>query len=143
LITRERELLRLLAIEGLDRLITSHLAQGNYPAGITVAMRLLEMDNLREETYRKLMDLLARSGQRTQALEQYNRLCKLLDEEFGLMPLPEIVTLCEEIRAGIVPRGSAQFETVTPVISDRLVALTNPYKGLCAFEEHDADDFRR
>ena len=62
--TRERERLRLRAMEALDALITGCLAQVDYAKGIAAATRLLAMDPLREETHRQLMDLLWRSGAR-------------------------------------------------------------------------------
>ena len=99
------------------------------------------MDPLREETHRQMMDLLWRSGQRGKALEQYDTLCRVLDEEFGVTPLPETVALYEQLRAGdlTLPELPAAQEVVSPPA--RYVVLANPYKGLCAFDESDADDF--
>ena len=101
--TRERERLRLAAMEALDALITGCLAQAEYAKGIAAATRLIAMDPLREETHRQMMDLLWRSGQRGKALEQYDTLCRVLDEEFGVTPLPETVALYEQLRAGDLP----------------------------------------
>ena len=139
--TRERERLRWRAMEALDTLITGCLAQAEYAKGIAAATRLIAMDPLREETHRQLMDLLWRSGQRGKALEQYDILCRVLDEEFGVTPLPETVALYGQLRAGdlTLPELPAAQVVVSPPA--RYVVLANPYKGLCAFDESDADDF--
>ena len=98
--TRERERLRLAAMDALDRQIARLLDQGDYREGITAATRLLHMDPLREETYRQMMHLLAHSGQRTKALEQYDVLCRMLDEELSVAPMVETTALYERIRYG-------------------------------------------
>ena len=98
--TRERERLRLRAMEALDALLNCHMQTGDYAAGIAVANRLLEMDNLREETHRQLMELLWHSGQRAKALEQYETCRRLLDSELGIEPTPETDALHERIRTG-------------------------------------------
>jgi len=98
--TRERERLRLRAMEALDTLITGHLDQGDYQAGIAAATRLLGMDPLREETHRQVMDLLWRSGQRGKALEQYETCRRVLQDELGVEPTPQTTALYDRIRAG-------------------------------------------
>jgi WD40 repeat protein/DNA-binding SARP family transcriptional activator len=98
--TRERERLRLRAMQALDTLVTCYLAQRNYAAGIARATRLLQMDDLREETHQHLMRLLALSGQRGKALEQYETCRRLLDDELGIAPTPDTTALYERIKAG-------------------------------------------
>jgi WD40 repeat protein/DNA-binding SARP family transcriptional activator/tRNA A-37 threonylcarbamoyl transferase component Bud32 len=96
----ERERLRLAAMGGLDRLITAYASQGDYRKGIVTATRLLQMDRVREQTHRQLMRLLALSGQRGKALEQYDLCRQVLAEEHGVEPEPATTELYEQIRAG-------------------------------------------
>jgi serine/threonine protein kinase len=94
----ERERLRLRAMAVLDKLITYHLGQQDYTAGIACANRLLGIAPLREKTHRQLMKLLVHSGQRGKALEQYEMLCQLLTEELGIKPTSETTNLYEGIK---------------------------------------------
>jgi len=61
----------------------------------------LEKDNLREEVHRRLMECYVLAGERARALQHYDRLVSLLDQELGTPPAPETVALFERIqRAG-------------------------------------------
>lgn len=117
----ERERLRLAAMEGLDRLITAYTGQGDYRRGITAATRLLQMDRAREQTHCQLMRLLALSGQRGKALEQYGICRTALAEEHGIEPEPETTALYEHIRSGKpleergVPRPLRGYELRQPI----------------------------
>ncbi len=96
----ERERLRFLAVDALDRLIATHLTQGDYAAGISHATRLLKLDPLREKTHRHLMHLLALAGEREAALAQYETCRQIMETEFGAQPMEETVSLFERIQAG-------------------------------------------
>jgi WD40 repeat protein/DNA-binding SARP family transcriptional activator len=98
--THERERLRLRAMQALDTLVICHLKERNYTAGLKRATRLLQMDNLREETHQHLMRLLALSGQRGKALDQYETCRRLLHDELGVEPTPETTDLYQRIKAG-------------------------------------------
>ncbi len=77
-VTREREHLRHLAVDGFSELVTYELAQRDYPAGKGHVARLLELDPLNESAHRQMMLLLANSGQRSAALTQYETCHRLL-----------------------------------------------------------------
>ena len=64
----------------------------------------MELDNLREESHRSLMRLLALNGQRSDALAQYEACQRMLAEEFGVDPASETVDLYTQIRAGALRR---------------------------------------
>ena len=132
----ERERLRLSALEAHDRLIGHALENETYSAGIAHASQLLQMDPLREKTYRQLMQLLANSGQREAALAQYETCRRLLADELGVTPTPETTSLYQRLREGVA------FE-FAPQLAEAQAAepITNPYKGLRAFQECDAPDF--
>jgi DNA-binding SARP family transcriptional activator len=94
--TRERERLRLAAMDALDRQIARLMEQGDYRAGIAAATRLLDMDNLREETHCQMMRLLALSDQRGKALDQYETCRRLLQDELGVEPTLRLPPLRED-----------------------------------------------
>ncbi len=92
----ERERLRQIITQLLNRLIRQALEQQTGEVGITYARRLLALDNWREEAHRDLMRLLALNGQRSEALAQFDLCRRLLAEELGVEPSPETVKLYEE-----------------------------------------------
>ena len=96
----EREHHRLLLLATLGQLITVCLETAAYPAGIQYARRLLRLDSLREEGHRQLMQLLAASGKRSQALAHYDLCREILAEELGVSPSVETLTLYEQIKTG-------------------------------------------
>ncbi|WP_119071297.1 nSTAND1 domain-containing NTPase [Aggregatilinea lenta] len=101
--TRERERLRLVVMDGLDRLAVRHTELGSFQAGISAATRLLGLDPLREESHRLLIDLLWKSGQRAKALDQYTICRQVLIDELGIEPSAETTGLFERVRAGEQP----------------------------------------
>jgi ABC-type transport system substrate-binding protein/DNA-binding SARP family transcriptional activator len=97
---RERERMHRLVVDALHDLVGYELQSGDYKAGIRDAARLLELDPLMEAGHRQLMRLLACSGQRGAALEQYERCWELLQEELGVEPEPLTQELYAEIKIG-------------------------------------------
>ena len=96
-VSAERERLREGLITALRTLITSYLGRGEYRLGIQYAQRLVSLDPLSEEAHGYLMQLYARSGRRSQALEQYRGLQGLLANDLGVEPLEETQRLYETI----------------------------------------------
>lgn len=96
----EREHLRSALLWALQQLVQQKLAQHDYAPGITYARRILELDEWREEAHRELMRLLALSGQRSAALVQYEKCCRILAEELGVPPATETRQLYEQIARG-------------------------------------------
>lgn len=82
----ERERLRQLFLEILERLIVVLEEERNYMAAIRVAQRLLQHDPLHEATYRLLMRLYAVSGDRASALRAYHTCATLLERDLGVEP---------------------------------------------------------
>ncbi len=101
----QRVRFRELALRALHTLIEHHLSRGEYGRAIDYATRLLALDAWREEAHRQLMLALARSGQRTAALTQYETCRRLLNQELGVAPSSKTIALYERIRAvGETPR---------------------------------------
>ncbi|HEV7235053.1 MAG TPA: AAA family ATPase [Ktedonobacteraceae bacterium] len=61
---------------------------------------LLESNSADEQTHRQLMQVYARMGHRSDALNQYQLLREVLKEELHTQPLPETITLYRAIQSG-------------------------------------------
>ena len=99
----QREQLRDLVIRALDFLIAGYTRRGDHADGIACATRLLALEPWREEAHRQLMLLLARSGQRSAALAQYETCRRILADELGVEPMDETIALYEHLRATLAP----------------------------------------
>ena len=95
----ERTRLHDLAVEVLERLVAAQSGE----AAIAAAQRLLVLDPGREETHRLLMRLHASSGQRAQALRQYDHCREILERDLQAKPDAETERLYREIRHETVP----------------------------------------
>ena len=82
----------------LERLVR-HLSEGGEPEkAIGYAQRWLEMEKTNEGTHRQLMELYAKTGDRTAALEQYEQCVKILKEKLRISPQESTVKLYEAIK---------------------------------------------
>ena len=95
----ERAHLRELALQALHRLTEIEMSRANYPAALEATARLLAFDPWREEAHRQRMSALARAGQRSAALAQYQTCRRILEKELGVEPSAETTSLYEQIRA--------------------------------------------
>ena len=81
-----REVYRRGVLDALETLTTISTRQKNYPEARALAERQLEIDNLRESAYRQLMEIMALSGQQSEALSLYETCRRILAEELGMAP---------------------------------------------------------
>jgi DNA-binding SARP family transcriptional activator len=93
-----REALRAQAMAVLEHLVDCHAQQHNYARACSYARRLTDLDPLREESQRILIDMLARSGQRNAALIQYRGYVRLLAAELEIEPELATVQLYESLK---------------------------------------------
>jgi adenylate cyclase len=93
-----REAYRRKALEALATLAEIHLQNTDYPQAQSLAEKQLEIDPLREDAYRQLMEALARGGHRARALRQYRVCLQILEDELGIVPSQETTALYERIR---------------------------------------------
>ncbi len=100
----QRERLGRIALEGLGRLTDHYEALGEYSLALDYAHRQVAIDPWLEESHRRIMRLLARCGQRAEALAQYETCRSVLEKELGVEPSEETQKLCAEIHAGNIGR---------------------------------------
>lgn len=74
--------------------------QAQLESAIEAARRWLAADPFEDEAHHTLIELLFLVGERTAALEHYDRYAKLCKDELGVEPLDETRALAERMRAG-------------------------------------------
>ena len=118
--TQESEQLRQSLAYTLERVVQFYSAQGEFAESFVYARRWVTLDPLHEPAQRTLIALLAKSGQRSAALHQYEELERILRDELGVAPSTETVTLVEQIQHGDL--GIAADSEPPKSISDERLA---------------------
>ncbi len=106
----KQEQLHLRAVELFHQLARHSEAIGNDPLARQYATRQLELEPWREEAHRQIMRVLARSGQRSAALAQYQLCCRILTAELDAQPEPATTALYAEIRDSLFPGKQAKVQ---------------------------------
>lgn len=96
----------------LHTLLQFHEARGELTEALSAAKQLAGFDPLREETHRALMRLYAALGDRSAALNQYERCCELLRRELNIPPMPETEALYRKISRE--PENQPALSVVSP-----------------------------
>ena len=127
-LTPERDRLRGLFIQSIDRLIALLEARKHYRDAIKYAQRLLQTDNLREETYRTLIRLHALNNDRAAALNVYHTCASVLSTELSVDP--DVST--RELYERLLKNDAHVLQVNTPKlpISHPLVAREQEWKML-------------
>ena len=105
---QERETYRNLAVDGWAALSRLYEAERNHAAALAALGRALALDPLREDLERDCLRLHYLNGDRAGAVRRYEALCRLLDEEMGVPPMPETRTLYEAIINDRLPAADAE-----------------------------------
>jgi DNA-binding SARP family transcriptional activator len=114
-----------------ERLSAALQASGDPDRGVAVAERWVALDPLSDDAHRRLLALLAQSGDRAGALRRYRDFERLLREELGIEPEPETRDLAKSIR-----EGSGVWAGGTAKVPDREQSLDMP--GIALAIETDA-----
>ncbi|HLO17579.1 MAG TPA: BTAD domain-containing putative transcriptional regulator, partial [Anaerolineales bacterium] len=113
----------------LQSLSFGYSERGQWEQAIASARRWVALDRLHEPACRNLMDLYARSGQRTAALRQYEEFTRLLHEQLGQEPEQETRQLFDQVRGREEERQtreSPQSLTALPLLKTKLYIPTAP-----------------
>ncbi len=114
----EQERLRLRMETALAAIVDFHLSRGDYPSGIIYARKNTQFNPLSEAAYEQLMRLFYYSGQRHEAIVEFQVLKKTLQEELEIKSSPETIKLYDEIRAGTL-KIPTEIPTPFPTIMPR------------------------
>jgi predicted ATPase/DNA-binding SARP family transcriptional activator len=120
-----REALRLEYLNLLLELGRLHETRSEYALAIEALKRLLSTDPAYEGAHAGLMRLYALSGQRQQAIRQYQALQQALRRELDAEPEPQTTRLHQEILSGRFPPPDSSVET-QPVSASELSAAREP-----------------
>jgi len=95
--------------ESITRLLT-HLCRltseaEDHGKATELALRLLNLDRFSDEAHRVLMLVLMRAGRHASALQHYRDCVRLLQNELGVAPSPETVSLARQIEAAVNHAG--------------------------------------
>ncbi|MEM7130625.1 MAG: BTAD domain-containing putative transcriptional regulator [Chloroflexota bacterium] len=121
-----REQLHQQVCDALRGLSAEQEAQGQLDQAIESVRRLLELAPYQEEAHYQLMRLLARNGQRSMALAQYDALTQMLMDELGVPPAAETDTLYDQILAGEIESVESQTSHGVTSTSSASLAETSP-----------------
>jgi DNA-binding SARP family transcriptional activator/ABC-type glycerol-3-phosphate transport system substrate-binding protein len=135
-----------LRLATLEARIAAGFALGQHAMLVGELRSLIETHPLRERFWEQLMLALARSGRRGEALDVYERFRLTFAQELGLDPSARLQQLQARIlqeELGLEPdqRTSTSTDAAAPSRPDVPLPARNPYKGLRAFSEADAEDF--
>jgi DNA-binding SARP family transcriptional activator len=94
----ERERYQRIYIMMLDKLVQYCEVHENFDSGLAYGSEILRSDRAYERAHRQMMRLYLLSGDRTQALRQFERCQDALREELGVAPSERTTELHEQIR---------------------------------------------
>ena len=132
-IVEERERLNELACGVLEVLASTQFERGDAKAALLAARRLVDLDPFNEAGRRLVMQALAASGRRNDALAQYERFERTLRDELGVSPLAETRELRDSLRSPAGDRKAAQasLRSAAPEISpDKVSVAVRPFEAL-------------
>ncbi|MEM7344349.1 MAG: protein kinase, partial [Chloroflexota bacterium] len=89
-------------MQAFDRIVTDAITHGQDDQAQYYARRWLTLEPWSEAAHRHLMLVLARNGQRSAALAQYETCRHALEEELAVTPSPETEQLYEQIKVGAI-----------------------------------------
>jgi DNA-binding SARP family transcriptional activator/class 3 adenylate cyclase/DNA-binding transcriptional ArsR family regulator len=96
----ERALLERLALDAMIRQGQQARAQGNEEAALKAGHRIIELNDLREDAHRLVLQALVAMGRKAEALRHYQDLATLLKRELGTNPDPITQSLVADLRDG-------------------------------------------
>lgn len=92
--------LQRLFFDGVHALASMQLEAGQYAESIAASRKLLSVDALDEDAWRRIITAHARAGERTQALRAYQQLAELVQRELESEPDRATVALARRIERG-------------------------------------------
>jgi len=119
--------------------IEADIYGGDTALAVAELADLTRRDPLEERLWALRMLALYRTGRQAEALRTFDEARRMLAEHVGLEPSTELRVLQQRMLDQDPVLETARALAVTP--SPTGVTGRNPYKGLRAFEESDADDF--
>ncbi len=139
--TSEREHYSILAMRGFADLARIQERLGDYSAALNAMRRALAFNPFQEDLQRELMRLLYLNGDRAGVIKQYETLRKLLDDEMGILPMPETRSLYDSIINETFVVSSFESISTTPRLTadDSLLPFVGREAELEMLKRHVGD----
>jgi predicted ATPase/DNA-binding SARP family transcriptional activator len=122
----QRQRLRDLHVRALLAQAQAHLEAGERGRAVIIAREALALDELREASYRLLMQALAASGEKGEALRVWERCRVMLADELGADPAPETEAVYLSI---LGQEASPQARPTSPLPSGVVTFLLTDIEG--------------
>jgi DNA-binding SARP family transcriptional activator/Tfp pilus assembly protein PilF len=119
-IAARREHLRTLRLELLAKLARLYEGVGEHQRSIERLKEIVTLEPSNEEAHRRLMGLYVLTGNRKQAIHQYQQCCEDLRRELDARPEPATLALYEQVTAGAI-RAPAVGESEPTSEEDRAI----------------------
>lgn len=143
----QRARLHDLNVRAVQAEAAAYLRGGNRGRAVVSAREALALDELREESYRLLMQAMAAAGERGEALRVWERCRTLLEEELGTDPAPETEAVYLSILGesstsppaplqAALPSGVVTF-LLTDIVGSTVLWERNPAAMAAALLRHD------
>src|SRR5215472_13606329 len=132
-IVPERERLRQCHLQALEQLLRLLEVQGDTVTAIRSAQRLIGLDPLSEDLYRRLMRLFALNNDRASALHVYHTCVSTLQREMGIDPDPVTHEAYERLLQQESPAIQAIVQQPLPAATPTLIGRAREWEQL-----HDA-----
>jgi DNA-binding SARP family transcriptional activator len=127
----ERERMQNIFIDMLDKLISYSVAHQIYESALAYGARLLFHDPASECTHQQMMQVHFITGDRTEALRQYERCVVALRDELGVSPTRRTTELYAQIRANnLEPVKTASSTTSYPPDASSMSAFLGRLKQI-------------
>ena len=134
-LTRERERLRGLAVEALERLLGYETVGGRVESAVEVALRLLLLNPLHEAAHRSLIGLYALQGRRDAAIRQYRACADALWRGLRVKPEQETEQAYREVLTGSTA-GRSDGQPRVLLVEDEAITRKR-LQGLLAHAGYD------
>ncbi len=96
-------------LSALHRLAAHHLEEEAFEQALHYAQRQIELDSFQEAAHQQVMSILAKSGQRNEALRHYDEYRQQLKAELGVEPLKTTQAMYQRLLQGELPQGTLTF----------------------------------
>ena len=142
-LAHERQRLEDVALGAFVRLAELELAAGQPEAALKAAQRAVTLNNVREDAHRLVVQALAASGRRAEALRSYDDLVALLKRELNTEPDVATKTLIAQLRATQLAAPPSAAALPAPAVhhadSPALPLPTKPSIAVLAFANMSSD----
>ncbi len=140
----ERERLERRYLWALGVLMADLIRKRSYEEAISFGKNIVKLDPLREEVHRALMLCFWKAGDSARSIRQFQLCARLMQEELGILPLPETIDLYRRIVDDRVnatfdrPPRSDYFEQLKAAYENFQSAAANLESLLKAYEDNSS-----